>query len=139
MFAISDSMHQLKSQHAPSLPPLEEKKVWVNTDHPPVPDAEARAMKPGDNASRMAQCISCLPPSYSDDATLAKVQGTVILLVQISADGVPSKISLTKGLACGLTDQAFESVERWKFRPATDADGTPIAVVTPVEVTFRMY
>ncbi len=142
-FPISESMRQLMSNRAPFSPPFltEEKKVWVNPDHPPVPDAEARAMKPGDNASRMAQCVSCPNPGFSDQAreVRAKFQGTVILLVQILADGFPSKITLAKGLGCGLTEKAFDAVEHWRFKPATGPDGTPIAVVAPVEVTFRLY
>jgi hypothetical protein len=139
IFMISDSMHQLMSQRAPSLPPFEEKKVWVNPDHPPVPDAEAKTVKPSDDPRRMVQCLSCPPPSYSDEAVGVKVQGTVILMVQILADGFPSKITLTKGLSCDLTDQAFKTVERWRFKPATDVNGAPIAVIAPVEVTFRLY
>ncbi len=139
IFAISESMHQLASQPAPSLPPFEEKKVWVNPDHPPVPDAEAKTVKPSDDPKRMPQCLRCPPPSYSDEAVGVKVQGTVILIVQILADGFPSKITLTKGVSCGLTDQAFKTVERWRFKPATDVNGAPIAVVAPVEVTFRLW
>jgi len=39
-----------------------------------------------------------------------------------------------------LTDEeAYNAIKKWKFKPAMRADGTPIATVVPVEVTFRLY
>jgi len=68
-----------------------------------------------------------------------EVLGTVTLHVQIRADGIPAKISTSQGLPCGLTDKAIESVEHWRFKPATGPNGEPVAVEQTVEVTFRLY
>jgi hypothetical protein len=38
-----------------------------------------------------------------------------------------------------LTPQAVDAVEKWRFKPATDADGKAVAVRQTVDVTFRMY
>jgi hypothetical protein len=136
---LSDSIQQLMSKRAPSLPPFEEKKVWVNPDHPPVAGNEVAKPKTGGGGNGMSACVYCPHATLSDDALWARAQGAIVLNVQVSADGYPSEISLIRGLPCGLTDKAFEAVAHWKFKPATDADGTPIAVVVPVEVTFRLY
>jgi TonB family protein len=140
-FPISETMHQLMSKRAPFPPPFftGEKEVWVNPSHPPVPDGEAIAVKPDDDVRRMPQCLSCPPATFSRDAVWARAAGTVLLRVQVSADGFPAQISLVRGFACGLEDKAFDAVKRWRFKPATGPDGTPIAVVVPVEVEFRLY
>jgi outer membrane biosynthesis protein TonB len=38
-----------------------------------------------------------------------------------------------------LDEQAFYAIKKWKFRPAKNKDGTSVAVIVPVEVTFRLY
>lgn len=128
------------SKRAPPPPPYatKEKRVWVNPDEPPLSDDEVTKLKTGDGKTVPA-CVYCPNPGFSDDAVRAKAQGHVVVGVQVSANGYPSKISLVRGLPCGLTDKAFEAVERWRFKPATDANGAPLAVIVPVEVTFRLY
>jgi outer membrane biosynthesis protein TonB len=39
----------------------------------------------------------------------------------------------------GLGEKAVESVRNWKFRPATGPNGKVVAVIVPIEVTFRLY
>jgi len=67
------------------------------------------------------------------------VQGTVILLVSISAKRTVSATKPGKLLSYGLDEQAFYTAKNWKFKPATLGDGTPIATTVPVEVTFRLF
>jgi TonB family protein len=63
----------------------------------------------------------------------------VTLSVVIGSDGSAEKISVIKGLPCGLTRQAMDSVARWRFKPATDAEGKPAEVQQTVEVSFHLY
>jgi TonB family protein len=42
-------------------------------------------------------------------------------------------------LGYGLDEEAYNTIKKWKFKPATEKDGTPVAAVVPVEVTFRLY
>jgi TonB family protein len=84
-------------------------------------------------------CIRCPNPFFSQNAADGKVQGTVLLQAQIVADGSITKLSVTQGVVCGLTDKAIAAVVHWTFKPATRPDGTPIAVTVPIEVVFRLY
>ena len=61
------------------------------------------------------------------------------MLVLISPKGTAQQIRPQKMLGYGLDEQAYEAIKKWKFKPAMRADGTPIATVVPVEVTFRLY
>ena len=88
----------------------------------------------------MPSCIRCPDPSYNDLARSNKVNGSCVLTVLISESGQPQQIRPVKLLGYGLDEQAFETIKTWKFKPATlKKDGTPVAVIVPVEVTFRLY
>jgi TonB family protein len=115
--------------------------VWVNPQRSPLPDDKAEDLgKDKINAGYVqVKCIRCPNPSFTQNAVDGKVQGTVLLQAQILSDGSITKLSVTQGVVCGLTDKAIAAVAHWTFKPATRPDGTPIAVTIPIEVSFRLY
>jgi TonB family protein len=100
-----------------------------------------KAMMPSGSSgqSQMPKCLYCPNPDYSDQARREKLQGTVIFEVLVSAKGEPLKIHPLKLLGYGLDERAFYTLKTWHFQPATSPDGTPVAVIVPIEVTFRLY
>ncbi|MGH9774349.1 MAG: energy transducer TonB [Candidatus Acidiferrales bacterium] len=84
------------------------------------------------------QCAYCPAPPFSGEAVRAKYQGTVSLRVVVMPDGRAHNIQVVKGLGLGLDEKAIEAVKRWRFKPANGPDGKPAAVVTMIEVTFRL-
>jgi len=76
-------------------------------------------------------------PAYSEEARKGKVQGTVILVVEIDADGHPRDIRVRRPLGFGLEERAIEAVGRWRFRPAY-RNGKPVSCSAEVEVNFRL-
>jgi TonB family protein len=88
--------------------------------------------------STMPGCRYCPDPSYSNLARSERIQGTCIMEVLISEGGEAQQVRPIKLLGYGLDEQAFDVIKRWKFKPAT-RDGTPVAVIVPVEVTFRLF
>ena len=137
---INASMNRLAGTPAPPTPPVftDEKKVWINPEQAPGINTAKRLRKSG-LPNSLPECEYCPQPAFSDEAVIAKFMGTLTLQVQIRADGIPAKISTSQGLPCGLTDQAIESVKHWHFKPATGANGEPVAVEQTVMVTFRLY
>lgn len=77
-------------------------------------------------------------PDFSDEARLAKYQGTAVFDTVIDANGTIARIAVTHPLGMGLDEQAQAKISLWKFRPA-EKDGNPVAVETKVEVTFNLY
>jgi TonB family protein len=77
-------------------------------------------------------------PEYSKEARKQRIQGTVILLLTVGADGIPQDIKVTRGLGYGLNEQAVSAVKSWRFEPST-VDGKPVPVQINVEVNFRLY
>jgi hypothetical protein len=84
-------------------------------------------------------CVRCPSAPFSRQAADARVQGNVVLDVEVSSHGLPMAIGVVKAVPCGLTTQAVESVKRWIFTPAKGEDGDPVASLVTVEVMFRLY
>jgi len=78
-----------------------------------------------------------IEPEYSDEARRARIQGVVLLTIQVDERGGVRNIVVKQGLGLGLDDKAIEAVSRWKFRPGT-VDGKPVPMAALVEVSFRL-
>ncbi len=76
-------------------------------------------------------------PEFSEQARREKVQGTVMLTLVVSADGVPTAIKVTRPLGKGLDEKAIEAVRQWRFKPALK-DGNPVAARIAVEISFNL-
>lgn len=78
-------------------------------------------------------------PQYSDAARKAKFQGTCTVQVTIGVDGHVSHPVVVQPLGLGLDEQAIKAVLLWRFIPAKDKNGHPMAVTANVEVNFRLF
>lgn len=76
-------------------------------------------------------------PEYTEQARKARLQGTVVVLIEVWPDGKPHNIRVQTGLGLGLNEAAVKAVEQWRFKPATK-DGVPVRVGARVEVYFRL-
>lgn len=75
-------------------------------------------------------------PEYTEEALLAKLEGSVLLSVVIDAAGQPGDIHVDRPLGLGLDESAIENVRHWQFKPGTKA-GSPVAVRANEEVFFH--
>jgi TonB family protein len=78
-------------------------------------------------------------PAYTDQAREAKVQGTVVLAVDIDAAGTISRdhIRVVRSIGHGLDEQAIECVTQWRFRPGFK-DGFAVTTAATLEINFRL-
>jgi TonB family protein len=76
-------------------------------------------------------------PSYTEAARAAKLQGTVVLYVEVNPTGVATNVKVVKSLGLGLDEEAIKAVKEWKFKPG-QKDGTPVTVAATIEVNFRL-
>ena len=83
-------------------------------------------------------CAYCPAPEYTSRARRAKIQGTVGMEAVVTVDGRAQRISVIKGLDTGLDKKAVEAIKKWRFTPAHDADGRPVAISVPVDLTFSL-
>lgn len=93
----------------------------------------------GKNGYDHPTCLYCPQPQYSSEAFRRKVQGSLILSVDILLDGRAHNVRVLKSLGHGLDQEATNSVLGWQFKPANGPDGKPAAVRMFVEIDFHLY
>lgn len=114
-----------------SIPLTEDLRSLVRED-----EESDRSMKIGYSGP---SCIYCPRATYSEEASEHKVQGTVVLDLTIDEAGQAKDISARIPMPYGLTEQAIKAIKEWRLKPATGADGKPVAVRQEAEVTFELY
>ena len=93
---------------------------------------------PGAGGISIPACLYCPNPSFETRELNGQPHGTVLLMIVIDSSGRASDVTVAKELGPELDQDAINAVKRWKFKPATDVDGKPVAVRTPVEIDFRV-
>jgi len=89
------------------------------------------------SSAQMAdQIVKKIAPVYPAEARRARIQGTVVLKVEISKSGDVEQIQLVSGHPM-LAPAAIDSVKQWKYKPYL-LNGEPIDVETRVTVNFTL-
>ena len=78
-------------------------------------------------------------PEYSNEARKKKIQGVVVLSTLVNEQGEPTDIRVEKSLGYGLDENGERAVSQYRFEPAHDRDGKPVAVRITIEVSFHLY
>jgi TonB family protein len=97
-------------------------------------DDQVYKMADGIKAPRL---ISKVEPAYTEEAKDAKIEGKVVLSIEITKEGTPENIVVKKSLDPGLDLNAIAALRQWRFEPGTK-DGKPVRVAATVEVNFRL-
>ena len=111
----------------------------------PVPQAAAAPAAPvqaggvfrvggGVTAPKLVRKVE---PQYDEGARQDKVEGTVLLYVQVTPEGKAANIRVLHSLGAPLDTKAIEAVQQWEFSPGTKA-GQPVTVEAQIEVNFRL-
>jgi TonB family protein len=112
---------------------------WGKEPPPPPPIAPA-APKPrmvrrgGDVVA--ARALYHPPPIYPPLATMARVQGTVVLQAIIGLDGTIKDLKVLSGHPL-LARAAIDAVKTWRYQP-TMLNTEPVEVLTEIDVNFRL-
>jgi TonB family protein len=78
-----------------------------------------------------------VPPQYTEKALRFRIEGEVVMDLEIDATGAVEHVSVVEGLQFGLTKEAVKAVERWTFEPATSG-GVAVAAPYRVSVKFQL-
>ena len=81
--------------------------------------------------------ISKVEPSYTSEARLNRVEGSIVMVCEIAEDGYPHMLAVLSRLGYGLDQQALAAVSRWHFEPALK-DGQPVTSLVIIEVNFKL-
>lgn len=81
--------------------------------------------------------ITQVEPEFTEEARKARMQGTVVLHVEVDEQGRAQKIEVRQPLGLGLDERAIEAVRKWRFRPARQ-NGRPVKHPALIEVHFHL-
>jgi len=113
---------------APTVAPPEPLELPEPEEEPPGAESSPSSPEPIDGL--------CVPPAYPSMAARRGWTGTVVLLVQVSADGSVEQVAVeTSSGHTILDDAARRAVERWRFAPAMLA-GSPARATVRKPIRF---
>ena len=76
-------------------------------------------------------------PEYTIAARDAKIEGAVVVRLEVHPDGRAHNMRILRSVDPGLDRKALDAISQWVFAPATK-DGEPVAVEATIEVNFRL-
>ena len=116
----------------PPLPPMPPIPADAPPPPPPPPPPSTLAMR---NAP--ARFTRQTPPHYPKAALDGKIGGQVQLKLLVGADGTVKHVEVASSQPAGVFDQmSIDAAKQWRFRPATNAKGQPVAGYVMVPVIF---
>ncbi len=129
---------------APAIPPMA-----PPSDVPPAPPAvRLGTLDPGftsiDDPNKIATPATPQtgnqPPVYPREAERRQLQGTVVLRVQIGADGRATQVDVIESSGHRLLDDAARArLMIWRYRPARRPDGTAAPDVIEIGINFQLH
>ena len=101
---------------------------------PPPPNAAVTR-----TAARSGPQVTYKPrPVYTAEATAKHIEGNVSVKIHVSASGAVSVVGVTSGLGYGLDEAAIRAVQGTRFKPAIDAQGSPVDWDGVVNISFQL-
>jgi len=98
--------------------------------------AQGKVYKIGDGVTAPS-VIRKVEPEYTEQAKADRIEGQVVLEVEIMIDGSAQNIRVKRSLDPGLDQSAVNAVSMWQFKPGTK-DGQPVTVAAVIEVNFHL-
>lgn len=80
--------------------------------------------------------VKQVPPVYPEEAKKAGIQGSVVLEIVISKEGVPMDLRVASGPK-ELQNSAIDAVRQWRYKPYL-LNGDPVEVTSTVTVTYSL-
>ena len=81
--------------------------------------------------------IGSMNPVYPEFARRNKIQGTVVLEVEVLKDGSVRNINVRRSVPGGLDEAAIEAVRKVRFQPGKSS-GQPVDVLLIIPVEFKL-
>ena len=81
--------------------------------------------------------IRKIDPEYTAAARRVKLEGVVVVYVEIGIDGRVHNARIIQRLGLGLDQKAIEALLKWRFSPGVK-NGAPVVTPATIEVNFRL-
>lgn len=111
--------------------------VWIHPvqaqSQTPPPEG---VFRPGTGGVGYPHCLYCPAPKLSATPKEANPVTFVALEAIVRPNGRATDIKVVKGGGSNLDEKAIEAVKNWRFKPALDQNGKPVATSTAIMVIF---
>jgi TonB family protein len=107
----------------------------INSDPRQSPSGRPLRVRVSQGVSQ-GLCVKRVNPQYPEEARHGRIQGQVVLQVEIDKNGDMKNVTLVSGHPL-LAAAAMEAVKQWKYKPYL-LEGQPVAVDTQVIVNFTL-
>ena len=97
---------------------------------------QTAAQSAGVRQSQEARLVQRVEPDYPLEAREKHIQGSVVLAVQVMADGTVGKVDVVSGDAL-LKPAAVQAVRQWKYQPSV-VNGRPVETQTQITINFTL-
>jgi len=77
-------------------------------------------------------------PQYPKEAKNNKTRGVVVLNIIVNTDGKVDDVKAVENPDDNLTKAAIDAVRQWEFRPALNAQGQPVKVLSTITIRFEL-
>jgi TonB family protein len=77
-------------------------------------------------------------PEFTTAAKILQYRGTSLVHIIVKADGTVGEPYIVRPAGLGMDEEALRAVARYRFKPATGGDGTPVAVELNIEINFEL-
>jgi TonB family protein len=101
-----------------------------------VPQGGAQGSVAGPGANLGTRLIHRVAPEYPPEAKERNIQGTVVLLVEIQADGTIGEVGIASGDPL-LARAAVKAVRQWRYQPYS-VQGQPAQRQTRISIKFSL-
>lgn len=75
---------------------------------------------------------------FPDKARREKLNGTCAVSLTVDSNGMPQNVEIVRCTDPVFAEPSLDAVSRYRFKPATNADGNPIAEDVEVEVNYKL-
>ena len=102
-----------------------------------LPKSESRVPRAGKNGVTRPECIHCPEPQYNEEARKAHLSGTVLIDVTVTTEGKVINPIVLRAPGVPLIEVALAQVQKWKFKPAVNAEGKPVDCRQLLQINFH--
>jgi len=144
MLSVPEKDHIGDSAEVKLLAPRSTADLSPSEPYPSLPPFAAQnsrgevVYRGGLNGVGLPSCTYMPNPPYPGVARKFRVEGALLMEAIVTTEGKLEDLRILRGLPGGLNENALATLRTWRCRPAMK-DQTPVPVVVPFEVNFRLY
>ena len=139
VFGVSVALLAQNAPPAPPEPPAPPGAAEPIAPLPPFVDEDRSVYMPYRAGAELEipRLLHKVEPEYTKEARAARLEGTTMLSVVISSNGIPGEIKVIKSLDHGLDQKAVEAARKWRFQPVLK-NGKTIDQKATIKMSFRI-